>query len=574
MVELVNHMGFHVRSAQPWISGVGLFEVRDAGESFALVQMPPQDLGLDRFVRFMRHDHGEGFRGVQGFRQGCLMFLGVPLDLRNEENLRAAVNTFGKIHHWISDDPYLVRSIVFASFPEDILVPRDVVFSDYADWGGAKVSWTAPCYILGANFAEQMPQDEDPMPIDGNPHPLPGHLIHEDNIFALPPYPALGWNDVPPPPPPVDVNQGGGWGWDDDAQAPADDAANAEVPDQESIVINQQDFSGSVNQSDSSIPPAPPEIVHLDAVEVEDHPPVVVAEPDQLHPVIAPLDAGDLMPGLEVAPGDDLQPPEALLGNDIQNAAMPADPDAWAIVPYQQPIVSRQDLFAGRLNVVYGPPLPPEMAWKRTFDTLLGRCSTMHVPKQVFQASFQPLILSKRSWSLAFEKVRWVSELIPIDSAGFVVPLSVASPLSGPACALLADSSQELEPGFGLQPVTAAEEQFSFSAPAPKTKRVTKRDRAPVVDSDLRRCTRSSIKRDGFKPVLQALPMTEPKKKKPRPKPFAEDDHVPRSTPVPPPTPIIHIQQIGADLGIAADKLTADALMADPSSAKGNSSDV
>ena len=136
VVELVNHMGFHVRSAQPWISGVGLFEVRDAGESFALVQMPPQDLGLDRFVRFMRHDHGEGFRGVQGFRQGCLMFLGVPLDLRNEENLRAAVNTFGKFHHWISDDPYLVRSIVFTSFPEDILVPRDVVFSDYAAWGG------------------------------------------------------------------------------------------------------------------------------------------------------------------------------------------------------------------------------------------------------------------------------------------------------------------------------------------------------------------------------------------------------------------------------------------------------
>ena len=131
-----------------------------------------------------------------------------------------------------------------------------------------------------------------------------------------------------------------------------------------------------------------------------------------------------------------------------------------------------------------------------------------------------------------------------------------------------------MEPGFGLQPVTATEEQFSFSAPAPKTKRVTKRDRAPVVDSDLHRCTRSSIKRDGFKPVLQALPMTEPKKKKPRPKPFAEDDHVPRSTLVPPPTPIIHIQQIGADLGIAADNLTADALMADPSSAKGNSSDV
>ncbi|XBH90781.1 hypothetical protein VPH35_082346 [Triticum aestivum] len=266
VVELINHMGSHVRSAQPWISGVGLFEVRDAGERFALIQLPPHDLGQDRFVRFMKHDHGEGFRGVQGFREGCLMFLGVPLDLRNTENLRAAVNTFGKFHHWISDDLYLVRSIVFASFREDILVPRDVVFSDYAAWGGAKVSWTTPCYILGANFAEQMPQDEDPMPIDGNPHPMPGHLIHEDNLFALPPYPALGWNDVPPPPPPMDDNLGGGWGWQANELGAQDDPVQVEVvPNQESMVINQQDFSGSVNQSDSQ-------------VQVDPHPPAVVVE--------------------------------------------------------------------------------------------------------------------------------------------------------------------------------------------------------------------------------------------------------------------------------------------------------
>uniref|UniRef100_A0A453I339 Uncharacterized protein n=1 Tax=Aegilops tauschii subsp. strangulata TaxID=200361 RepID=A0A453I339_AEGTS len=82
--------------------------------------LPPQTWGNDRFVRFMKHDEGESFRGVQGFRQGLLTFLGVPLDLRNTNGLRAAVNTFGKFHHWISDDPYLVRSLVFASFFEDV----------------------------------------------------------------------------------------------------------------------------------------------------------------------------------------------------------------------------------------------------------------------------------------------------------------------------------------------------------------------------------------------------------------------------------------------------------------------
>uniref|UniRef100_A0A453BMS0 Uncharacterized protein n=1 Tax=Aegilops tauschii subsp. strangulata TaxID=200361 RepID=A0A453BMS0_AEGTS len=82
--------------------------------------MPPQPLGGDRFVRFHKHDEGVGYRGTQGFRDGCLMFLGIPLGLRTTENIRAAVNTFGKFQHWVSDDPYLVLSIVFASFPEDI----------------------------------------------------------------------------------------------------------------------------------------------------------------------------------------------------------------------------------------------------------------------------------------------------------------------------------------------------------------------------------------------------------------------------------------------------------------------
>ena len=117
------------------------------------------------------------------------------------KNLRAAVNTFGTFHHWISDDPYVVRSLVFASFLEDVLVPRDVVFMDYAACGGARVSWTDPLYILGANFAEQMSQDEDWMPINGNPHPVPGVPFPDMPPFILPPYPALGWNDVPPPPP-------------------------------------------------------------------------------------------------------------------------------------------------------------------------------------------------------------------------------------------------------------------------------------------------------------------------------------------------------------------------------------
>lgn len=56
------------------------------------------------------------------------------------------------------------------------------------------MSWTASCHILTAAFAEPRPppQDEDMMPIDGNPHPMPGQLQPNEQFWALPPYPALG----------------------------------------------------------------------------------------------------------------------------------------------------------------------------------------------------------------------------------------------------------------------------------------------------------------------------------------------------------------------------------------------
>jgi hypothetical protein len=55
---------------------------------------------------------------------------------------------------------------VFSSYQSAALLPRDVVISRYANLGAARGSWTAPCHILDADFADVMPPDEDPMPFD------------------------------------------------------------------------------------------------------------------------------------------------------------------------------------------------------------------------------------------------------------------------------------------------------------------------------------------------------------------------------------------------------------------------
>ena len=201
---LVQTMHVPVLSAQTWFQGVGLFEMEDPVVRASFTSHPPFPLGLDEdgqefFVRFISHNQGEGFRALHGHRQGWLMFIGIPLDYRNTQCIADMVSTFGQFHYWNSTDRQKVRSLVRASFPDNALVPRSVAFREFANWGGTLVSWTAGCYILDGDFAEAMiPADEDPMPLDGNPHPMPGANAPPQPFWAMPPYPALGWNAVPP----------------------------------------------------------------------------------------------------------------------------------------------------------------------------------------------------------------------------------------------------------------------------------------------------------------------------------------------------------------------------------------
>jgi hypothetical protein len=42
--------------------------------------------------------------------------------------------------------------------------------------GGAGRSWIIPVFILNGNFPDGFPQDEDPVSVDGNPHPADGPI--------------------------------------------------------------------------------------------------------------------------------------------------------------------------------------------------------------------------------------------------------------------------------------------------------------------------------------------------------------------------------------------------------------
>jgi hypothetical protein len=154
----------------------------------------------DVFVRFINPSNAENHRAIQGFHNGWLMFLGVLPNYPNNLDISNTISIFGKYHHWNNQDLLKSRALVYASFPSIASVLRDVFFGKFGTVGGVCESWTSTFYILTAEFVDALPAHEDQMPPNGYPHPLPGQLLNnlDMNIFVMPPFPEIGWNELPP----------------------------------------------------------------------------------------------------------------------------------------------------------------------------------------------------------------------------------------------------------------------------------------------------------------------------------------------------------------------------------------
>lgn len=61
-------------------------------------------------------------------------------------------------------------------------VPRSVVLSQGTVLGCNGQSWSFPCYILDGHFPDAIPADEDPIPVDGNPHRIHGVPVINPNV--------------------------------------------------------------------------------------------------------------------------------------------------------------------------------------------------------------------------------------------------------------------------------------------------------------------------------------------------------------------------------------------------------
>lgn len=126
---------------------------------------------------------------------------------------------------------------------------------------------------------------------------------------------------------------------------------------------------------------------------------------------------------------------------------------------------------------------------------------------------------SKRPWDVAFVESEVRNEesgLHLMQNAEFVpvisVPLGSRKPV---AHALFLPAPSHMDTvAFDL--VQCQNETFAFVASSPVKTRHQCKVATPVVESTVRCCTSGSLKRDGYKLVLQELPMPQPRKKNPR----------------------------------------------------------
>jgi hypothetical protein len=247
---LLGPLNRNIVEIQPTLFGVGLFQMSGPNAANALVQHGPYPLSplhLNRSVRFIHADDAVNHRASQCFRNGWLMLLGILPDYRNGLHIANAVSSFGKFHSWNSMDPIECRALVFALFQSPAHVPRDVVFGKFASVGGVRETWTVLVCILTADFAGALPGDEDQMPPNGNPHPLPGNLQFNNNLFVMPQFPEIGWDAV------QDNAGAQQHNVHDHIVFPehADPMVKGDNVDQESMVLDASDSSGSsVNMLD------------------------------------------------------------------------------------------------------------------------------------------------------------------------------------------------------------------------------------------------------------------------------------------------------------------------------------
>jgi hypothetical protein len=448
------------------------------------------------------------------------------------------------------------------------------------------------------------------MPADGNAHPLPGHLVPDNNLFVMPEYPAMGWNDMPAPAQhhqpaaqqephdvqhempqdPVDAASGISSASPDNSNNAPVIMMNEPVEPPPEVLGQAEMLVQQFNEEAAPMNPVHVEAVPLVAVHEElqenlGNPVDVLMEFDLQEEQILPADVGVVA-----------QENAALFQDNISDVAPSSSVAALhhpspsivvsqtSVLPQREDPVPAVDVVPGenleRAIILYNPPLSQQFedidlalshiqataadpvskaAHSLVFPVTASAGEVLVTGEKVAAESVDDG--TKRSWAQAFD-----------GSLGFSPSDASASPIDRQAVVVTHSAPQD-SPLVVSQ--VSAPVQFQAVAGSSQAKKTRQRKKKPVplVDTSAKRCTRSSALKEGYRvpPIVDLAPKPRKRARKAvpamrGPEPAQDQDSKANDSSsrfsVTPPIPVSTLQRIGDMLGIYAQLLTADKLTA------------
>lgn len=108
------------------------------------------------------------------------MFLAFPLDFQTKDIISQVVGHFGTVFTWTNNSRCRSRVLVRCNVTLVSRIPRSVLVCEANAFGNNGSSWTVSVFVLNSGQNDELPADEEQVPVNGNPHPQNDNL--QDNF--------------------------------------------------------------------------------------------------------------------------------------------------------------------------------------------------------------------------------------------------------------------------------------------------------------------------------------------------------------------------------------------------------
>lgn len=145
-----------------------------------MINQSPHQLDAMREIMVEEHGRGINLRNCPFMRTCWVMFMAFPRDFQTRDIISQAVGHFGTIVTWMSNSACKSRILLRCKATLVSRIPRSLLVCEGNAVGDNGSSWSVPIFVLSSQPTNEFAADEDQIPPNGNPHPVNGHFLNDN----------------------------------------------------------------------------------------------------------------------------------------------------------------------------------------------------------------------------------------------------------------------------------------------------------------------------------------------------------------------------------------------------------